>query len=44
MGKVEVYLVVIFDHIRSAFKAIVKKLIQEVETKHQREWIESKDS
>ena len=44
MGKVEVYLVDIFDHIRSTFKAIIKKLIQEVETKQQREWTESKAS
>ena len=44
MGKVEVYLVDILNHMKSTLKAIVKKSIQEVETKQQREWIESTPS
>ena len=44
MGKVEVYLVDILNHMKSTIKAIVKKSIQEIESKQQREWIESTPS
>ena len=44
MGKVEVYLVDILKNMQSTIKSIIKKAIKEVDTKQQREWIESTPS
>ncbi len=44
MGKVEVYLVDILKNMQSTIKSIIKKSIKEVESKQQREWIESTPS